>query len=91
MEASDIERIKASLDAVHDWPGLYMFKFIVPSDNEKIAKVESLFDSTTAEIRMNASKNGKFTSITVKEIMVDADSVLDCYKQAADIEGLIAL
>lgn len=91
MEPSDIERIKASLDAVHTWPGLYMFKFIVPSDLDKIAKVESLFNGETAEIKSVESKNGKYTSITIREIMLDADSVLDCYKNAGKIEGLMAL
>jgi hypothetical protein len=91
MESSDIERIKANLDAVHSWPGLYMFKFIVPSDLDKIAKVKSLFNGETAEIKSMESKNGKFTSITIREIMIDSDSVLELYKKAAEIEGLIAL
>lgn len=91
MNDSDLERIKANLDAVHSWPGLYMFKFIVPSDNARIAKVESLFDANTAQISMNASKNGKYTSITIREVMLSADSVLKCYAEAAKIDGLIAL
>jgi hypothetical protein len=91
MDSSDFERVKLALDKNHDWPSVYMFKFIVPSDNEKIAKVEALFNSNTAEIRLRPSKNGKYTSITAKEVMVDADHVLKCYEDASQIEGLIAL
>lgn len=91
MNESDIERIKKTLDQTHEWPAVFMFKFIVPSDNERIAEVEALFDSETAEIRMKESRNGKYTSITAREVMTDADSILDCYKRAAKIEGLIAL
>ena len=91
MKSSDLDRVKAALDQNHDWPSVYMFKFIVPSENEKIAKVEALFNSTTAEIRLRPSKNGKYTSITAKEVMVNADQVLDCYNKASKIAGLIAL
>ena len=91
MDSKDIERMKASLDQNHEWPSIYMFKFIVPSDNEKIAQVEALFNSDTAELKMNQSKNGKYTSITAKEVMTSADEVLECYSKAKNIEGLISL
>lgn len=91
MKQSDIDRIKNTLDQTHDWPAIFMFKFIVPSENQKIAKVESLFNSETASIKMTQSKNGKYTSITAKEVMTNADAVLKCYDEASQIEGLIAL
>jgi len=91
MSSIDLERIKSALDKNHDWPSVYMFKFIVPSDNEKIAQVESIFNSNTAEMKMNQSKTGKFTSITAKEVMTSADAVLKYYEEAAKIEDLISL
>ncbi len=91
MDTSDFDRIRKTLDATHDWPALFMFKFIVPSDNEKIAQVESLFNATTAEIRLRPSKNGNYTSITAKEIMLNAEAVLERYEQAGKIEGLLSL
>lgn len=91
MSSIDLERIKTVLDQNHDWPSVYMFKFIVPSDNEKIAQVEALFNSKTAEIKMSQSTKGKFTSITAKEVMTSADAVLKYYEEAAKIEGLISL
>ncbi len=86
-----MERIREALNQNHKWPSVYMFKFIVPSDNEKIAQVEALFNSKTAEVRMNQSKTGKFTSITAKEVMTSADAVLEYYEKASKIEGLISL
>lgn len=68
-----------------------MFKFIVPSDNKKIAMVEALFNSKTAQIRSKQSAKGTYTSITVREVMTNVDSVMDRYREAAKIEGLIAL
>lgn len=91
MKESDFDRIKRALDQHHDWPAVYMFKFIVPSENKKIALVEALFNSKTAEIRSTQSAKGNYTSITVKEVMTSAENVLKCYEKAAEIEGLIAL
>ncbi len=91
MKDSDFDRIKKTLDQTHDWPTVFLFKFIVPSDSEKIARVEALFNSNTAEIKLTESRNGNYTSISAREAMVSSDSVLECYKKASEIEGLIAL
>ena len=74
-----------------EWPRLYMFKFIVPADNERIALVENLFNTREAEVTMRTSKKGNFVSITAKEMMMSADSVIERYKSADGIEGLISL
>jgi hypothetical protein len=63
------------------WPAEYLFKFIVLSDNEKIAKVESAFDRMGAVIRTNQSKTGKFTSISIDVTMPDADSIVSKYRK----------
>jgi hypothetical protein len=91
MDNGKLTKLKIALNKVHDWPSMYLFKFIVPSDNRKIARVEALFNSDTAEIRMRQSKNGNYTSVTAREIMTSAEKVVECYRKAYEIEGLIAL
>jgi putative lipoic acid-binding regulatory protein len=73
------------------WPSVYMFKFIVPADNERIAQVENLFDTEEAEVTMRTSKKGNFVSLTAKEMMLSAANVIVRYKEAAKIEGVISL
>ncbi|MDX5327063.1 MAG: DUF493 family protein [Bacteroidota bacterium] len=85
------EKLKEQLNAGTSWPSVYMFKFIVPADNQKIAQVENLFNTTEAEVTMRTSKNGNFISITAKEMMMSADKVIERYRQAEGIEGLISL
>jgi len=82
--------LKAKLKENHSFPILYMFKFIVPSDNDKIARIMGLFGDT-ADVSMKSSRNGKFTSITAKEVMLSASEVIEKYQQAENVEGLIAL
>ncbi len=85
------ERVRKLLNEHHEWPALFMFKFVVPSDNEKIALVQSLFSSKTAEIRQRPSSKGNYTAITIREVMTSAQAVLDIYEEANKIDGLIAL
>lgn len=85
------EKLKIQLEEGFEWPSIYMFKFIIAADNEKLAKVESLFTSNEALIEVKESRTGKFLSITAKELMINPDSVIDRYLEAEEIEGLISL
>lgn len=69
------------------WPRLYMFKFIVLREKAEIVK--SLFGP--AKITTKTSKNGKYVSVTGKEIMMDSDKVIERYKEAAKIDGIVSL
>jgi hypothetical protein len=84
------EKLKEVLNKHTSWPTVYMFKFIIPADNKKIALVESKF-SETAIISQHESANGKYISITIKEVMLNADTIIQKYKEMTGIEGLIAL
>ena len=43
MAGSKYESLKQKLNEVGEWPRVYLFKFIIPSDNKKLALVEALF------------------------------------------------
>ncbi|MCH8553580.1 MAG: DUF493 domain-containing protein [Schleiferiaceae bacterium] len=68
-----------------------MFKFIVPADNEKLAKLQSLFNTSESEVVTRQSRNGNFISLTAKELMMNADNVISRYEEANTIEGVISL
>jgi uncharacterized protein len=84
------EKLRELLNKENNWPMVYMFKFIVPADNRKIALVESKF-SDEATITQKESSNGKYMSITVKEVMLNADYIIEKYKEMEGIEGLMAI
>ncbi len=83
-------KLRELLNKENNWPSVYMFKFIIPADNQKIALVESKF-SDEAIILHKESANGKYFSITIKEVMFDAESIISKYKEMDGIEGLMAL
>jgi len=84
------DNLRNLLNEENNWPIIYMFKFIVPANNHKIALVQSKF-SDEATITQKESSNGKYISITVKEVMLNAESIIEKYKEMNGIEGLMTL
>lgn len=87
---TDISKLKEALDQNHEWPGIYMFKFILLNDEDKVAKLLELF-SETADVQRKFSKGGKYVSFTIKEVMLSAQTVLDRYAEVSKIDGIITL
>lgn len=86
------EKLTSQLYEANSWPAEYLYKFIIPSDNHKIAEIESIFDNMGAVINTNASKNGKYTSISINVLMRDPEAVVSKYKEVAEnVEGVISL
>lgn len=85
------KKLKGELEKTTKFPTNYMFKFIVASDEKKIKQVEDIFDFTGAVIKTKSSKTNKFTSITIEVKMKSADDVIQKYKEAEVVEGIISL
>jgi putative lipoic acid-binding regulatory protein len=87
MDSNWINGFKEKLDNHYTWPSLFMFKFIVPNGKED--EVKNLFPLHTSTEK--SSSKGNYTSITIKMMMPSSDAVVEVYKKAASVEGLIAL
>ena len=84
-------RLKDELANTSIWPAPYLYKFIVPSENHKIAQVEAAFNNMGAVIHTQQSKTGKYTSISINVDMKNPDAVIQKYQELATIEGIISL
>lgn len=87
---TDYDSLRTKLEEQIDFPSVYFFKFIIPADNKKLALVEALF-GLEAEISIKQSSTGKYLSISAKELMLNANNIIERYKKANQIEGLMAL
>ena len=95
-EAKDPEEFYAKLRAqLYDtalWPSIYLYKFIVPTSNDKIKEIQEIFDNMGAVITTKKSRKGNYTSVSVNVKMKDPDAVIDKYKEVAEkVEGVISL
>jgi hypothetical protein len=84
-----LAKLKIQLDQ-QEWPNVYLFKFIVPNEDEQVAQVSALFDESV-DMVLHPSRTGKYMSLSAKEMMLDVDSILHKYEAAAKIKGVIAL
>jgi hypothetical protein len=73
-----------------NWPAVYMFKFIIADSNRDYAMLRSLFGDE-ARIFTRHSSGGKYISVTVKEMMLSPAEIVERYRKASVIEGIIAL
>lgn len=85
------KNFKEKLKETHTFPCDYMFKYILPSDEDKIARLYAIFNDPKASFSSRPSKTGKYTSFTIKIPVTDADDVILYYRQAAKIEGIVML
>jgi putative lipoic acid-binding regulatory protein len=85
------EKFKGRLDGTTEFPSDYTYKFIVPTDNKRIAEVQRVFDGARPQFQMKESKNGKYTSITVVVYVLDSDQVIHYYQEASNIEDVMML
>ena len=85
------ERLKIQLEDSNNWPAVYLFKFIVPTDRAKIEAVEIAFDRMGAVMKTTKSKNDNYTSISINVQMESSQQIIDKYIEVSAIEGIISL
>ena len=83
----DIEAFRERIEAQHQFPGDYSFKFIVPRDK----KEDVLSILPQSELSFKESSNGKYVSVTAVARMDNSQAVLDVYLSAHRIPGCMSL
>ncbi|SHG35366.1 DUF493 family protein [Flagellimonas flava] len=84
-------RLKEQLLENTAWPSNYLYKFIVPTDDEKINQINNIFNNTGAVIESKKSKKGTYTSISITVHLKDPDEVIAKYKEVSKVDGVISL
>jgi len=90
LEPHNFDTLREHLTKDINWPSVYMFKFIAPAENRIFAMLHDLFPQQ-AEFTSRHSAGGKYVSITVKELMLNAEEVIERYQKASAIKGVIVL
>ncbi|GAA3508093.1 hypothetical protein GCM10022393_18190 [Aquimarina addita] len=86
------DKLRMQLEDTSSWPSTYLYKFIIPTQTEKIKIIEGIFDNLGAVITTKQSKNAKYTSVSVNVRMKNPDHVIIKYKEVGiKVEGVISL
>ena len=84
-------RLREELLINTTWPSDYLYKFIVPTDKDKIVQIQQIFDNTGAVIESKKSRKGKYTSLSITVNLKNPDEVIQKYKEVGQVEGVISL
>ena len=87
LDEEGLQRLGRLLDEDSNWPLDYLYKFIVPSG--QVDQVKALFPPGVVSVRQ--SRTGKYQSVSATLSLPDSGSVLEIYRRAALIPGLMAL
>jgi putative lipoic acid-binding regulatory protein len=84
-------RLIDQLNDTTKWPSDYLFKFIVPTQEEKIRAISDIFHEEHASINHKQSTKGTYTSVSIKIKLESAEEVVIKYKAVSKVEGVISL
>jgi len=85
------DNLKATIDETTEFPSKYLYKFIIPNVKERLEKVQNIFNYGGAVIDTRESKTGKFISISILIEMQNSAIIIEKYKEADQVEGIISL
>ena len=96
VDEHERERLRALIEAQHDFPGPYTFKVIFRNDpGAALTILEALRAGASRPVpidaeQMRTSSGGKFGSMSFDLDVGSAEDVLDIYRVLAEIEGIVS-
>ena len=82
---------KENLIKSQEWPGIYIFKFILKSKKINPNFFRKYFINHQYNISIKESAKKNYRSITIKSKMNSPDEIIDIYKNLSDNDKIIVL
>lgn len=83
-------KLKELLDDNKKWPLRYMFKFIIPNENDKVDIAKKMMPKGS-KLKYKHTENLKYVSITCVANMKSSIAIIDLTQKLEKIEGVISL
>jgi len=84
-------RFLENLKSSQQWPGPYMFKFIIKEKETDINKIKHIFHGMDVKFSEKNSSRNNYTSLSVSLILKSPESVIKIYKDVSRFKGVISL
>ena len=84
-------RFKYQLLKSQDWPGIYIFKFIVKDKSEELDELKKYLKNYKGKKSFKYSSNNKFLSLTFEYYAKSPVDVISIYKDIENIDNIISL
>ena len=84
-------RFKDQLLESQDWPGIYIFKFIVKDNSEEYNQLKKYLNNYEGKKSLKSSSKKKFLSLTFEFYANSPIDVINIYKGIENIDNIISL
>ena len=84
-------RFKDQLLESQDWPGIYIFKFIVKDNSEEYNQLKKYLNKYDGKKSLKSSSKKKFLSLTFELYANSPLDVINNYKAIENIDNIISL
>ena len=84
-------RFEDQLLESQDWPGMYMYKFIVKDGSDEIDQLKKILDKYDGKPSFKSSTTNKFISVTFENFASSQGDVIQVYKEVSVIDDIISL
>jgi len=84
-------RFHTQLNESQNWPGEYLFKFIVKDNSDEFKYLKEILSLYKGEMNFKSSSNNKFISISFRYYAESPNHVIEIYKKTSEIDNIISL
>jgi Protein of unknown function (DUF493). len=85
------KRFKTQLDDSQNWPGPYMFKFIIKNNSEDLNKLKKIFSDYECNCKVKSSEKGNYKSISFEGVFESPTEIIGLYKKVSSLDNIISL
>ena len=85
------KRFKAQLNESQNWPGSYMFKFIIKNNSKDLDKLKMILSDYKGGLEVQSSGKGNYKSISFKGVFNSPAEIISIYRKASSLDNIISL
>ena len=85
------KRFRVQLDESQNWPGPYIFKFIIKNNSKDIDKLKVILSEYKGDLKIKLSDKGNYKSISFESVFNSPTEIIDVYKKIAFLDNIISL
>ncbi|MFL2628612.1 MAG: hypothetical protein ACJ0OQ_02500 [Candidatus Marisimplicoccus sp.] len=85
------KRFEIQLKESQNWPGSYMFKFIIRSNFEDLDKLKAILLDYKGNLNIKSSDKGNYESISFESFFDSPSEIISIYKKVASLDNIISL
>ena len=85
------KRFKTQLNESQNWPGSYMFKFIIKNNSKDLDKLKMILSDYKGDFKVKSSDKGNYKSISFQGFFKSPTEIIGIYKKVSSLDNIISL